>query len=288
MQALEAVKKKIATTHDLLSVVKTMKALAAVNIRHFENAAHGVGEYAEVVEDGWTVFFKNSGVVPHERKGKIAVVLAIGSDQGMCGQFNEVSKVETLRVIDELESGGFEVSCWTCGERIRGGLEDAGITPSLNFKVPGSLRGVTGVVNEVESSLEEWRSKKGMGRFSVVNNSFAVDGTKVTAKHVLPLHTRTKGAEWAGKSLPITNIPARELFSTLFHEYIYISVYGAIVQSLAAENSARLTAMQVAEKNILEHVEALESDYRNTRQGTITGELLDIVAGVEAVSGGGF
>ncbi len=56
MQQLEAVRKKIATTGDLLSVVKTMKSLAAVNIRHFENAAKGVGEYAEVVDKGWTVF----------------------------------------------------------------------------------------------------------------------------------------------------------------------------------------------------------------------------------------
>ena len=62
MQQLEAMRKKIATTRDLLSVVKTMKALAAVNIRHFESAAKGVGEYAEVIEQGWTVFFRNAGI----------------------------------------------------------------------------------------------------------------------------------------------------------------------------------------------------------------------------------
>ncbi|MBI9113119.1 F0F1 ATP synthase subunit gamma [Maridesulfovibrio ferrireducens] len=288
MQALEAVKKKISTTNDLLSVVKTMKALAAVNIRHFENAAQGVGEYAEVVEDGWNVFFKNAGVIPNTGKGKVAVLLAIGSDQGMCGQFNEVSKQKTLRVIDELKSEGFTVSCWTCGERVHGALEGSGVITDINFRVPGSLRGVNGVVNEIEHNLEKWKRKKDMHRFSIVHNRFAPDGSKVAVKHILPLSIRSKGAPWESRSLPMTNIPITDLFSTLFLEYIYISVYGAIVQSLAAENSSRLAAMQVAEKNIIEHVELLEADYRNTRQGTITGELLDIVAGVEAVSGGKF
>ncbi|WP_432737494.1 F0F1 ATP synthase subunit gamma [Maridesulfovibrio sp. FT414] len=286
MQQLEAVRRKIATTGDLLSVVKTMKALAAVNIRHFENAAKGVGEYAEVVEQGWTVFFRNAGILPRGPRTGTAVVLAIGSDQGMCGQFNEAARNRTLRAIEELSAGGRIVSCWTCGERIQGALEDAGVTVEQNFRVPGSLRGVDTVVDEIERKLEAWRAGHGMTGFSIVGNLHVTDGDKVSVNHVFPLEKRSSNSAWEGRSLPMINVPPESLFSSLFREHLYISVYGAIVQSLAAENSARLAAMQVAEKNIIEHVELLESEYRNTRQGTITGELLDIVAGVEAVVGG--
>lgn len=286
MQQLEAVRKKIATTGDLLSVVKTMKGLAAVNIRHFENAAKGVGEYAEVIEQGWTVFFRNAGILPQGPKDGISVVLAIGSDQGMCGQFNELARAETVTVVDEFHAAGHKVVCWTCGERVRGALEDSGIKVDLNFRVPGSLRGVNNIVDEIEQNLEKWRNKRGMNRFSIVNNLYVSNGAKVAARHVLPLNKRSGSIKWDGKSLPMTNVPVQDLFSRLFREYLYISVYGGIVQSLAAENSSRLAAMQVAEKNIIEHVEVLESEYRTTRQGNITGELLDIVAGVEAVVGG--
>ncbi|WP_319779486.1 F0F1 ATP synthase subunit gamma [Maridesulfovibrio sp.] len=286
MQQLEAVRKKIATTGDLLSVVKTMKALAAVNLRHFENAAKGVGEYAEVIEQGWTVFFRNAGILSRGLRKDVAVVLAIGSDQGMCGQFNELARVETVKVVDEMRSAGQKVICWTCGERLRGALEDSGIEVDLNFRVPGSLRGVNSVVDEIEQHLGEWRNKRGMNRFSIVNNLYISNGAKVAARHILPLNKRSGSMEWDGKCLPMTNVPIHDLFSSLFSEYLYISVYGGIVQSLAAENSFRLAAMQVAEKNIIEHVESLESEYRTTRQGNITGELLDIVAGVEAVVGG--
>lgn len=286
MQQLEAVRRKIATTGDLLSVVKTMKALAAVNIRHFEHAASGVVEYAEVVNQGWTVFFRNAGIVPRGPRDGLAVVLAIGSDQGMCGQFNEAACVKTLDAIEGLKSEGHKISCWTCGERLKGSLEDAGVDVELNFRVPGSLRGVNTVVDEIEFSLEDWKKDRGMNRFSIVGNLHVSDGEKVKVNHILPLARRSNRKDWENRSLPMVNVPTERMFSTLFREYLYISVYGAIVQSLAAENSARLAAMQVAEKNILEHVEVLESEYRNTRQGTITGELLDIVAGVEAVVGG--
>jgi len=286
MQQLEAVRKKIATTGDLLSVVKTMKGLAAVNIRHFENAAKGVGEYAEVIEQGWTVFFRNAGILPRGSRQGVAVVLAIGSDQGMCGQFNELARAETVKTIDELTETGQKVVCWTCGERVRGALEDSGVEVVLNFRVPGSLRGVDTIVDDIEQNLEDWRDKRGMNHFTIVNNMHISAGKRVTARHILPLHKRSGSLEWEGRSLPMTNVPNQELFSTLFREYLYISVYGGIVQSLAAENSSRLAAMQVAEKNIIEHVEILESQYRTTRQGAITGELLDIVAGVEAVVGG--
>ncbi|WP_415717347.1 F0F1 ATP synthase subunit gamma [Maridesulfovibrio sp.] len=286
MQQLEAVRKKIATTGDLLSVVKTMKALAAVNIRHFEDAAKGVGEYAEVIEQGWTVFFRNAGILPNGPRQGVAVMLVIGSDQGMCGQFNEVVRAEAVQALEKLTDKGQEVVCWTCGERVRGALEDSGVKVGLNFRVPGSLRGVDSVVEDIEQNLEEWRDKRGMNHFTIVNNLHISDGDRVAAHHILPLHKRSGSMNWEGRSLPMINVPHQELFSTLFREYLYISVYGGIVQSLAAENSSRLAAMQVAEKNIIEHVEVLESQYRTTRQGAITGELLDIVAGVEAVVGG--
>lgn len=286
MQQLEAVRKKIATAGDLLSVVKTMKTLAAVNIRRFENAAEGVGEYAEVIEQGWTVFFRNAGILPRGPKVGVAVVLAIGSDQGMCGQFNEVARAEAVSVIEKLSVAGNKVICWTCGERVRGALEDSGVQVDLNFRVPGSLRGVDAIVDEIEENLELWRARHGMNRFSIVNNLHVSDGAKVAARHILPLDKRSASMKWDGRSLPMTNCPVQDLLSNLFSEYLYISVYGGIVQSLAAENSSRLAAMQVAEKNIIEHVEVLESEFRTTRQGAITGELLDIVAGVEAVVGG--
>jgi F-type H+-transporting ATPase subunit gamma len=56
MQTLESLNRKIKTAQDLLGVVKTMKSLAAVNIRQFERAVESLEQYRAVVDMGWTVF----------------------------------------------------------------------------------------------------------------------------------------------------------------------------------------------------------------------------------------
>ena len=73
-------------------------------------------------------------------------------------------------------------------------------------------------------------------------------------------------------------------FKQLFNQHIFGTLYKAFSQSLASENGARLVAMQAAEKNILEMEEGLQGRFRETRQNTITDELLDIISGFEALS----
>lgn len=80
---------------------------------------------------------------------------------------------------------------------------------------------------------------------------------------------------------------SRRLFSALIRQYLFVSIYRAFAESLASENASRLAAMQLAEKNINERLEELDTDYHRQRQGSITAELLDIAAGFEALEGAG-
>jgi F-type H+-transporting ATPase subunit gamma len=74
------------------------------------------------------------------------------------------------------------------------------------------------------------------------------------------------------------------LFSAFVQQYLFVTLYRATVESLASENAGRLSSMQAAEKNIEERLTDLNADYRSSRQNAITGELLDIVAGFEALN----
>jgi F-type H+-transporting ATPase subunit gamma len=76
-----------------------------------------------------------------------------------------------------------------------------------------------------------------------------------------------------------------KLFRALIREYLFVSIYRAFANSLASENASRLAAMQSAEKNIEERLEELFTQFHRQRQMTITEELLDIVAGFEAMGG---
>ncbi|MEZ6852750.1 F0F1 ATP synthase subunit gamma [Halodesulfovibrio aestuarii] len=289
MQTLESLKKRIHTASDLLSLVKTMKSLAAVNIRHFEQAAQSLEEYAVVVEQAWRVFLLSEGEIAPFAKTKKAVILAIGSDQGMCGQFNEIIQQHAQTEKESLQASGIETEFWVAGDRIKSGLGDAGHPPSLTFHIPSTLGGIHSVVAEFIEHIARWRYKKGVTRFSTVFNApLGMQGYAPQSVHVLPLDQewtdqRTKEA-WPERCHPQFFIPAKQLLSGLFEQHLFVSLYGALARSLAAENAARLMAMQAAEKNIMDMRDTQEAKFRELRQNAITEELLDIVSGFEALT----
>lgn len=288
MQTLEALQKRIKTTSDLLSVVKTMKSLAAVNIRHFERAAQSLTRYAEIVEQGWSALFRSRGVMLPVGRMKNAVILVVGSDQGMCGQFNEQAVQAALATYKQFRKDRLKVTFWTTGDRVRAGLEDAGEKSEFHFSIPGTLGGVDKVVGDLVGHMAEWQ-RRSLGRFHVVHNiQYGRESYTPQNRRVLPLDRewceQLIKMEWPGPSLPQTYLPGDILFAGLFEQHLFVSLYGAIVQSMAAENAARLFAMQAAEKNIEDMREELQGHFRQTRQNSITGELLDVMAGFEAMT----
>jgi F-type H+-transporting ATPase subunit gamma len=94
-----------------------------------------------------------------------------------------------------------------------------------------------------------------------------------------------RNRKWESRSLPMYTLDFDGLFLALLREYLFVSLYRAFTESLASENASRLAAMQSAEKNIEEQLDEIHVAFHRQRQMTITEELLDIVAGYEAMKG---
>jgi len=88
---------------------------------------------------------------------------------------------------------------------------------------------------------------------------------------------------WPSRSLPAYSMAREPLFASLIRQFLFISVFRAFAESLASEQNSRLVSMQIAEKNIQEHLEELSNCYRQQRQNAITEELLDVISGFEAI-----
>ena len=73
------------------------------------------------------------------------------------------------------------------------------------------------------------------------------------------------------------------LLSRLVRQYLFVSLFRAMAESLAGENASRIASMQAAEKNIQERLAELSTAYNQRRQTAITEELLDVVTGFEAL-----
>ena len=89
--------------------------------------------------------------------------------------------------------------------------------------------------------------------------------------------------QWPNQSVPQVIGQAEDTMRVLIREYLFVSLYKACAESLAAENASRLDAMERAEKNIEEVVDELDLSYNRLRQSMIDGELFDLIAGFEAL-----
>ena len=289
MQTLESLNRKIKTAQDLLGVVKTMKSLAAVNIRQFERAVESLEQYRAVVGMGWTVFLRMGRPTLSPSRNRGDVCLVVGSDQGMCGQFNESLWPFLQEQVAGQTTQGRNWMYWSMGEKVHSMLEDAGVPNEVHFPAPGSLNAVTERVQEAISKVEERRAAKRLDNLYLCHHVLGEQGGyEPVFQKILPLDASWAeghgSTPWPNRCLPMLGSSRETMFAHLFRQYLFISFYRAFAQSLAGENAARLMAMQAAEKNILELQDELQALFREQRQAGITSELLDIISGFEALN----
>lgn len=291
MEAVEALKKTIHVTQELHSVVKTMKVLAGLNIRVYERAAHAVAEYNRTVEMGLQVALKRMGdpvsssqISPGRKLG----VIVFGSDQGMCGQLNDLIVAHALRALARFPLNRLDQAVLAVGLRAGAQLEDSGRSVEATLDVPASPAGITATVHEVLRRVDDWHTKRGIDMI-VLFHCRLVSGVAYRARgiRVLPVDAQwirnLKARRWPSKVIPAYRMEMERLFQALIREYLFVSFFRAFAESLASENASRLASMQVAERNIEDRLKELTSELSQSRQDSITSELLDIVSAFEAL-----
>jgi F-type H+-transporting ATPase subunit gamma len=289
MPTTEILKRKIDTAQDLHSVVKTMKALSAVTIRQYEKAVASLGGYDRTLQMGLQILLKKSPQILLQKKRKFIKYVGLvvfGSDQGMCGQFNDRIAQYTLNQMESLDVK--EIRLLTVGTRIRDRLAVAKIESEVCFSTPSSVEGITPVLQEIVVKLEQWRTVNHIEQILVFYNYLTSTATyHPNQNQIFPLSLTwlqdLKEKPWKTNNLPTFTLRAESLGSALFRQYFFVSLYGACAESLASENASRLASMQMAEKNIDERLGELQAELHHQRQTIITEELLDIVAGFEAL-----
>ena len=288
---LESMRRRIGSAEDLYSVVRVMKALAAANIRQCEKAVESLAEYSRTVEMGLQIALRDrlAEVMTEPPPGERWGVVVFGSDQGMCGSFNEQVAAYALEQIGTLPGRSEQRTVLTVGARVAGRLEDAGWAVGERFPLPSTVSGITSAVQNVLLRIEQLRFQGGIDRFLLVHHRPGAAGSHPDRLQLLPVDREwlagLAGRRWPSRSLPTFTMDWRQLFSALVREHLFIALYRAFAESLATENASRLASMQAAEKNIQGHLSGLTGQYHRGRQQTITEELLDIVAGFETLAG---
>jgi F-type H+-transporting ATPase subunit gamma len=272
-----------------------MKALAASSIVQYEHAVSSLGDYYRAVELGLIAGLRqSSGGRPApwpERAppGAATAAIVFGSDQGLVGQFNDHL---AQFVAAELAMRPGAKAVWAVGERVHARLEDAGLPVKGLYVVPNSVTAITPLVSQILIDNETLRERGEIWHVHLFHNQpKAAASYEPTRQRLLPFDDEWQSdlsrIQWPTKLLPQVMNCGAPTFLALIREYLFVSLFKACAESLAAENASRLAAMQRAERNIGERLDELCTALNQKRQSSIDEELFDLVSGFEALAGKG-
>jgi F-type H+-transporting ATPase subunit gamma len=292
MAELEKAKRRIKNAIELQSVVKIMKAISSANIQEYEESVRSLSEYNKTIELGLQIILQNNKkflASKREDKKRSLGAVVFGSEQGLCGKFNEIVARYALDRIAEVEHE--ERRVLAVGGRVFARLEDAGQSVEAHFSFSGDFLGIAEVMAEVLAKIDQWRLESDVNQIVLFYNRpiAGIAGSfSPQMAYLFPIDVKWLAGlaerEWHSRSLPTYSMDTDLLFSSLIREHLFFTLYRAFVESLASENSSRLSSMQAAERNIEEHLTELLANYRKQRQEAISSELLDILTGYEALA----
>jgi F-type H+-transporting ATPase subunit gamma len=288
VETLESLRRRIQSAQDLYGIIRTMKALAAASIRQFEQAVEAVEGYTRIVDAGLHIVLQDQStqmenMLKRQNGGTLAIIF--GTDQGMCGQFNENIVAYALRNLKDVEA-----KIMVIGQRAGSRLVEAGGFFESVFPVPSSVDGINPAVQSLLLEINAWRERSTVDKVILYyNHPISGSAYRSVQKQLVPMDMSLFHAPvqelCPSRGLPMYTMEHERLLSRLVSQYLFAQLYRAYAESLASENASRLMTMQAAEKNIEERLDELNAVYHGQRQDAITSELLDIVSGVEALGG---
>lgn len=289
MATLKQVRKRISSVKNTMQITKAMKMVAAAKLRKAQDNIISARPYADKMKE----MVKNLALRAGEnlthplleaREIKNTHVVVMTGDRGLCGAFNANLIKLSTSVIKRLQDSGQEVVITAVGRK---GFE---YFKKRNYNIAKHYINLgTGsdfdVARVISQDLIESYTSKTCDQVILINSEFYSPMIQRPREHVLlPVVTgREEGEPSELLQEYIFEPSAQELLSDLLPRFVEVQVYRAILDNLASEFGARMTAMENATKNAEEMIDRLTLQYNRARQEAITKELMDIVGGAEAL-----
>jgi len=227
---------------------------------------------------------RNNPLLVERDVNKILVVV-ITSDRGLCGSFNANITKYAAKYINEINK---EVKVITIGKKAGDffGKRNYNLIEKYNgFFAHLSIESS----NKLVDSIVKGYNNKEYDKVVLIYNEFkSVAKQVIVCQQFLPLHTKIdKEAVTSGNQVDYIYEPSSsEILNSLIPKQLNLQFWKSLLESNASEHGARMTAMEIATNNASDLLKYLGLQYNRARQDSITTELLEIVAGAEALRNG--
>jgi F-type H+-transporting ATPase subunit gamma len=295
MATQKDLKRRITSVQNTRKITKAMEMVAAARLRRSQQRIEATRPYSH-----WMMEFI-AGVVryapgspttlallyPHEQTKRVALV-AFTADRGLCGAFNSNVVRRVLELKRSYEADGMEVDLHVVGKRGVGTLRFGG------HELAGAYVGITDRprflnAQTIARVLIEAYSTQRVDKIHIVHNGFKSAMEQVLFDLViLPIQEEVV-SRWA-TDLDATHMEFLfepdpvSILTDLLPSYVEFTIFRALLESSASEHGARMTAMRNASESALEMIDSLTLAMNRARQSSITREILEVVAGANALT----
>ena len=293
MSNLKALKNKIDSVSSTKKITLAMKMVAASKLRRAQESAESARPYSDKIAkimSSLASSLKDSEVsldlLLGNKKSSIHLIIAVTSDRGLCGGFNSSIVRAVKHKAKELKDADTEFRIICIGKKgadvLKGVYGDSIIiSNTINDKNTFAL------AEDISSELVKKLEGNEFGTCSVIYNQFkSVISQIVREQSLIPCSINIEEDENKEDS-NIVNFEfepdEKEILSELLPKNLAIQIYKAILESGAGEQGARMAAMDNATRNAGEMIDKLKLSYNRQRQAIITGELIEIISGAEAL-----
>lgn len=289
MASLKSIKKRIVSVKNTRQITKAMKMVSAAKLRRAQEnvvaARPYAGKLAEVLQRLARTQDADASPLLASRTPQKALVILVTSDRGLCGGFNANISKACERFISEKKSEYGEISVVTIGRK---GYEYIKARQNVRKNYTGILAGANyqAAALVAQEVIEGFLAEEYDEVFLMYNAFRSVMSQDITIEKILPV-AQPEAEEAEGEYVPeyIYEPSKAELLNELLPKYIEVSMFKAMLESIASEHGARMTAMDSASKNANEMIAKLTLQYNRARQAAITTELMEIISGAESIKG---
>jgi F-type H+-transporting ATPase subunit gamma len=290
MPSLKDLRSRIRSVKNTQQITKTMKMVAAAKVRRARLRCEEARPYAEKLNDVLVGLAKSTGDVggPLLLSGyadvKTVRLVVVNADRGLCGGFNGNLAKEVIRKITKLQAEGKTVEVMTVGKKVKDILK-IDHADLLVDHIEDSTKNIsydlaTEIGHKVMSDFEAGECQEVI----LFYNKFVNMMTQEPSMQYLAPFKVDKVEEAFEVSASVEYEPEEEaILKVLLPRNVNVQILNAMLESNAAEQAARMTAMDSATTNAGDMISKLSLQYNRTRQAAITTELTEIVAGAEAL-----
>jgi F-type H+-transporting ATPase subunit gamma len=287
MPSLKSIRTQIASKKSTQKITRAMKLVSAARLRGAQDAIVAARPYANALVEVIGQVAERAGAEAHplleKREPARVTLVTITSDRGLAGGFN----ANVIRAITRFgaDHADATLALEIVGKKGRDYYRRRKLT--VKHELPGATGATAdGLAQQVAAIVVDAFVNGQTDAVYLVYNEFkSAVQQRVVVEPLLPV-THAQGAPAATTPLDFAYEPGkREVLDVLLPQFVESQIHRALLESVASEFGARMTAMENATNNAKEMIAGLTLKYNRVRQAAITKELMEIVSGAEALKG---